>query len=175
VTSASDERETLLVRNSNFRKSRILPSILGLPLGASGYPARWWRWAVDDSTNIVLRKLQHVDTWVVNEYRKYQLDSYADPGSPEAWCQLASTKADSIIYQSSQLDGANCPMQVRCCPNTPIRKIARSIHEPARDVARAVAKTRLYKQSRKDRKKVEMLFAHLKRIYEARSIATART
>ena len=55
-------------------------------------------------------------------------------------------------------------MKARCCPNTPIRKIARSIHEAARDVARAVAKTRLYKQSRKDRKKVEMLFAHLKRI-----------
>jgi Transposase DDE domain len=55
-------------------------------------------------------------------------------------------------------------MKARCCPHTPIRKIHRSIHEPARDVARAVAKTRIYKQSRKDRKKVEMLFAHLKRI-----------
>ena len=55
-------------------------------------------------------------------------------------------------------------MKARCCPNTPIRKIHRSLHEPARDAARAVAKTRLYKQSRKDRKKVEMLFAHLKRI-----------
>jgi hypothetical protein len=31
-------------------------------------------------------------------------------------------------------------------------------------VARAVAKTRRYKQSRNDRKKVEVLFAHLKRI-----------
>jgi hypothetical protein len=57
-----------------------------------------------------------------------------------------------------------CPIKARCCPNTPIRRIQRSIHEPARDVARAVARTRLYKQSRKDRKKVEMLFAHLKRI-----------
>jgi len=37
-------------------------------------------------------------------------------------------------------------------------------HEPARDVARAIAKTEEYKQSRKDRKKVEILFAHLKRI-----------
>jgi hypothetical protein len=45
-----------------------------------------------------------------------------------------------------------------------MRKIARSVHESARDVARAVAKTEAYKQSRKDRKKVEMLFAHLKRI-----------
>jgi hypothetical protein len=36
----------------------------------------------------------------------------------------------------------------------------RSIYEPARDVARAVARTRRYKQSRNDRKKVEVLFAH---------------
>jgi len=42
-----------------------------------------------------------------------------------------------------------------------IRKIARSVHESARDVARDIAKTSGYKQSRKDRKKVEMLFAHL--------------
>src|ERR1700675_3670197 len=56
-----------------------------------------------------------------------------------------------------------------CCAGTndsvrPIRKIARSVHESARDVARDIAETGGYKQSRKDRKKVEMLFAHLKRI-----------
>lgn len=45
-----------------------------------------------------------------------------------------------------------------------MRKIARSIHEDARDVARDIAKTTQYKQSRYERKKVEMLFAHLKRI-----------
>ena len=45
-----------------------------------------------------------------------------------------------------------------------IRKIDRSPFEPARDVARALAKTEAYRQSRKARKKVEMLFAHLKRI-----------
>lgn len=74
------------------------------------------------------------------------------------------TKADTILYRSSQFDCENCPIKSRCCPNTPVRKIARSVHEPARDVARAIAKTDAYKQSRKDRKKVEMLFAHLKRI-----------
>ena len=74
------------------------------------------------------------------------------------------TKADTIIYRSSQSDCATCPMKTRCCPNTPIRKIARSVHESARDIARDIAKTDGYKQSRKDRKKVEMLFAHLKRI-----------
>jgi hypothetical protein len=55
-------------------------------------------------------------------------------------------------------------MKARCCPHTPSRKIARSIHESARDVAREIAKTEAYQHSRKDRKKVEILFAHLKRI-----------
>jgi transposase len=74
------------------------------------------------------------------------------------------TKADTIIYRASQFDCATCPMKARCCPNDRVRKIVRSVHESARDVARDVAKTDGYKQSRKDRKKVEMLFAHLKRI-----------
>ena len=74
------------------------------------------------------------------------------------------TKAGTIIYRASQSDCASCPMKARCCPNTPMRKIARSVHESARDVARDIAKTVAYKQSRKDRKKVEILIAHLKRI-----------
>ena len=74
------------------------------------------------------------------------------------------TKANTIIYHASQAACSKCPMKSRCCPNTPTRKIARSVHEAARDVARDIAKTDAYKQSRKDRKKVEMLFAHLKRI-----------
>jgi len=45
-----------------------------------------------------------------------------------------------------------------------MRKIARSVYERARDVARALSTTPEYQQSRRDRKKVEMLFAHLKRI-----------
>ena len=37
-------------------------------------------------------------------------------------------------------------------------------YEDARDVARALAGTEAFEQSRRDRKRVEMLFAHLKRI-----------
>jgi transposase len=74
------------------------------------------------------------------------------------------TKANTIIYHASQAACGNCPLKARCCPNTPRRKITRSIHESARDVARDIAKTEAYQQSRKDRKKVEILFAHLKRI-----------
>jgi len=74
------------------------------------------------------------------------------------------TKADTILYRSSQLDCVACPMKVHCCPNTPVRQIARSLYEAARDVARRTATTPEYRQSRCERKKVEMLFAHLKRI-----------
>ena len=45
-----------------------------------------------------------------------------------------------------------------------MRRIPRSIYEPARDVARALAKTQAFERSCRDRKRVEMLFAHLKRI-----------
>lgn len=68
------------------------------------------------------------------------------------------------IYRASQYDCQNCSLKSLCCPNVTHRKITRSPFEPARDIARQIAKTLAYKQSRKDRKKVEMLFAHLKRI-----------
>jgi hypothetical protein len=45
-----------------------------------------------------------------------------------------------------------------------MRKIERSIHEGAREVARSITKTPENKWSRRERKKVEMLFAHPKRI-----------
>ena len=67
-------------------------------------------------------------------------------------------------YHASKLDCAVCSLKPRCCPNVPARKILRSIHEGARDVAREIAKTEAYRTSRCQRKKVEMLFAHLKRI-----------
>jgi hypothetical protein len=41
------------------------------------------------------------------------------------------------------------------------RRIKRDVNEAARDVARTLAKTPAFAQSRRDRKKVEMLFAHL--------------
>jgi hypothetical protein len=74
------------------------------------------------------------------------------------------TKASTIIYRSRAADCASCPLKARCCPNTPFRKIPRSLYEAARDVARALRNTKRYRQSRRARKKVEMLFAHLKRI-----------
>jgi transposase len=74
------------------------------------------------------------------------------------------TKANEIKYTSRKADCVGCPMKEQCCPNTEIRKISRSIYEPARDLARAVGKTPAYRKTRRQRKQVEMLFAHMKRI-----------
>ena len=73
-------------------------------------------------------------------------------------------KDNSLRYRASKLDCRGCSLKPRCCPNTPARKIPRSVHEGARDMARDIATTDAYVTSRRERKKVEMLFAHLKRI-----------
>jgi transposase len=71
---------------------------------------------------------------------------------------------DTLLYRASKADCDACALRPRCCPNTPARKVPRSIHEKARDMARAIAKSWEGRTSRRLRKKVEMLFAHLKRI-----------
>lgn len=71
---------------------------------------------------------------------------------------------DTYRYRASKHDCDACALKDRCSPNTPGRKVTRSIYEGARDIARDIAKTDAYVVSRRQRKKVEMLFAHLKRI-----------
>ncbi len=73
-------------------------------------------------------------------------------------------KDGSIRYRARQQDCQDCVHRQRCTPNMPARKVTRSIHEGARDLARSIATTDAYLVSRGQRKKVEMLFAHLKRI-----------
>ena len=71
---------------------------------------------------------------------------------------------ETLLYLASTRDCRSCLFKVKCCPKAPFRRIPRSIYEDARDVARALVKTEAFEQSRHDRKRVEMLFAHLKRI-----------
>jgi hypothetical protein len=71
---------------------------------------------------------------------------------------------ETLLYLARTGDCRSCLFKARCCPKTPFRRIPRSLYEEARDVARALAKTEAFEQSRRDRKRVEMLFAHLKRI-----------
>ena len=73
------------------------------------------------------------------------------------------TKANTIIYRALKSDCDVCEMKLRCTPSDNPRKIARSVFEESREFTRKVLKSKEYEQSFKDRRKVEVLFGHLKR------------
>ena len=58
----------------------------------------------------------------------------------------------TLIYRASKFDCDACDLRPRCCPNTPARKVPRSIYEGARDMAREIAETDAYVVSRRERK-----------------------
>ena len=72
---------------------------------------------------------------------------------------------ETLHYRARTRDCRRCVLKAQCCPKTHFRRIPRSIYEEAREVARMLAKTEAFERSRRDRKRVEMLFAHLKRIF----------
>lgn len=73
-------------------------------------------------------------------------------------------KEGIMRYRAKKADCDTCGLKAKCTPKEPQRKVLRSIYEPSRDVARKIYQTIDYAISCKLRKKVEMLFAHLKRI-----------
>ena len=73
-------------------------------------------------------------------------------------------KGNRRHYRAERRDCAACPLKPKCCPGPDPRKLSVSVHEAARDIVRNLRDTPEYLQSRRERKKVEMLFAHLKRI-----------
>jgi hypothetical protein len=50
-------------------------------------------------------------------------------------------KDNSMRYRASKRDCQTCHLKPRCCPMVPARKVARSVYEGARDLAREIAKT----------------------------------
>ena len=91
-------------------------------------------------------------------------DTYRCPGGGALTTRGTVGGGNEIRYRASKYDCTPCGLKPQCCPKEPARKVARSIHEGARDMAREIAKTDAYLTSGRQRKKVEMLFAHLKRI-----------
>lgn len=92
-------------------------------------------------------------------------DIYRCPGGKTLTTTGTPVNDDAtILYRASKHDCQACALRSRCCPNTPARKVPRSIYEGARDMAREIARSWEGRTSRRLRKKIEMLFAHLKRI-----------
>jgi hypothetical protein len=89
---------------------------------------------------------------------------YHCPGGKQIGTSGTVHEGKTLLYRASKLDCDVCPIKSQCCPKEPSRKIPRDIHEHARDVARSFAGIEGFEQSRRERKKIEMRFAHLKRI-----------
>lgn len=92
-------------------------------------------------------------------------DTYRCPGGKQLTTSgTVVNVGTTLLYRASKHDCQACALKPRCCPKEPARKVPRSIYEGARDLARGIATIAAYAVSRRQHKKVEMLFAHLKRI-----------
>jgi transposase len=97
-------------------------------------------------------------------------NTYVCPAAKTLTTRGTIVSDDQVLYRASKFDCTPCPLKSRCCPKEPVRKIPRSIFERSRDVVRSLIGTELYERSRRERKKIEMLFAHLKRIIGLRRL-----
>ena len=66
-------------------------------------------------------------------------------------------------YRASKNDCSICSLKPKCTTAV-VRKVTRDLNEDVRDQVRALANTQAFEQSHRERKKVEMRFAHMKRI-----------
>ena len=75
--------------------------------------------------------------------------------------QPTRIEAEQIPYYPSRSDCGPCPIRADCAPSG-LRKISRSVHEPARDRARAREGTDAFIASTRLRRRVERVFACIK-------------
>lgn len=70
-----------------------------------------------------------------------------------------------LPYRASKNDCSVCSLKPRCTIAT-TRKVCRDLDEDVRDYVRALANTEAFQRSRRERKKVEVRFAHMKGIHK---------
>lgn len=93
-----------------------------------------------------------------------QADLYICPGGNALRTTGTVHDGRTRLYRARKADCDGCALKPQCCPKAPSRKVPRDIHEAARDRVRALADTPAFEQSCRERKKVEMAFAHMKHI-----------
>lgn len=88
---------------------------------------------------------------------------YFCPGGAELTSTGNIDQGHIVYYRASKSDCSRCSLKPQCTTAV-ARKITRDLDEDVRDHVRALANTEAFQQSRRERKKVEMRFAHMKRI-----------
>lgn len=88
---------------------------------------------------------------------------YTCPGGAELTSTGNIDQGHIVHYRASKNDCSTCSLKSKCT-TAAVRKVTRDLDEDVRDRVRALANTQAFEQSRRERKKVEMRFAHMKRI-----------
>jgi transposase len=88
---------------------------------------------------------------------------YICPGGAELTSTGNIDQGHIVYYRANKNDCSTCLLKPKCT-TAPMRKVTRDVNEDVRDRVRALANTEAFQQSRRERNKVEMRFAHMKRI-----------
>jgi len=92
-----------------------------------------------------------------------QRNIYICPGGAELTSTGNIDQGHIVYYRANKSDCSACSLKPKCT-TAPMRKVTRDLNEDVRDHVRALANTEAFQQSSRERKKVEMRFAHMKRI-----------
>jgi transposase len=92
-----------------------------------------------------------------------QRNVYICPGGAELTSTGNIDQGHIVYYRANKSDCSACSLKPKCT-TAPMRKVTRDVNEDVRDRVRALANTEAFQQSSRERKKVEMRFAHMKRI-----------
>jgi hypothetical protein len=90
---------------------------------------------------------------------------YICPGGSELTSTGHIDQGHIVYYRANKRDCSTCSLKPKCT-TAPMRKVTRDVNEDVRDWVRALANTEAFRQSSRERKKVEMRFAHMKRIFK---------
>ena len=88
---------------------------------------------------------------------------YTCPGGAELTSTGNIDQGHIVHYRASKNDCSICSLKPKCTTAV-MRKVTRDLNEDVRDHVRTLANTQAFEQSHRERKKVEMRFAHSKRI-----------
>ena len=89
---------------------------------------------------------------------------YICPGGAELTSTGTIDQGHIVYYRANKKDCSVCSLKPRCTTAV-VRKVTRDVDEDLRDQVRALANTEAFQRSRRERKKIEMRFAHMKRIF----------
>ena len=137
--------------------------------GDSVYGAvRLLKWLVDRKiaphVPVWDRSARHDGTFSRSDFLfDHERNVYICPGGAELTSTGNIDQGHIVYYKANRNDCSVCSLKPKCTTAV-ARKVTRDVNEDVRDRVRALAKTEAFQQSRRERKKVEIRFAHMKRI-----------